>query len=109
MAAMQPRWREELPQRQAEPVPVAPPPLRVRQTYRARDGSPHIQSVHALTEYVESHLAPDMFAEPARAEARPEPAQPAAVAAPLATAVASLPSIPSATVGAGAASESSVE
>jgi amino acid adenylation domain-containing protein len=68
-----------------------------------------VASLDALTEYVASHLAPDMFAEPARAEAQPEPAQPAAVTVPVATAVAQMTPIPPGTVAAGTASESSVE
>ena len=60
-----------------------------------------VASLDALTEYVASHLPADMFAEPARAEAQPKPAQPAAA---VAVPVAQLTSIP-----AGTASDSSVE
>jgi amino acid adenylation domain-containing protein len=64
-----------------------------------------VASLDALTEYVESNLPPDMFAEPARTEMHPEPAEPAALAVPQGPAGVQLTSIPSGTVAAGTSVE----
>lgn len=65
-----------------------------------------VASLDALTDYIGSHLPSDMFAEPAKVEAQPEPVQPAVVSVPVAPPIAQPTSIAG---PAGTASESSVE
>jgi amino acid adenylation domain-containing protein len=67
-----------------------------------------VSSLNALTEYVESKLPPDVFAEPARTEPKPQPA-PAALAAAVPFTDASLTSIPAEKAAAGTTSDSSIE
>jgi acyl transferase domain-containing protein len=68
-----------------------------------------LASLNALTNYLESNLAPDVFTEPARIEAQPEPTRVAGAAAAASSAPAVVQSTHAETEGLSATSESSVE